>query len=64
MMESMPDLNVLEVWTACTTIASIISLLCYKASLMPGADPLPSILVLMASNPTVWFFVKVQYVSF
>lgn len=59
MMESMSDLNVLEVWRACTIITSIISLLCYKASLMPGTEPLPLILVLMASNSTVGFFVKV-----
>jgi len=60
--ESMPDLNALEVWRACTTITSIISLLCYKASLMPGTEPLPLILVFMASNLTVEFFV--QYISF
>ena len=63
-MESMPDLNVLEVWTACTKITNIISLLRYKASLIPGTDPLPLILVLVASNPTVGFFVKVQYIFF
>jgi len=58
-MESMSDLNVLEEWRACAAITSIISLLCYKASLMPGTDPLPLILVFMASKWTVGVSVKV-----
>jgi hypothetical protein len=64
MMESMSDRYVLEVRRACTTITSIISLLCYKALLMPGIDPLPLILVFMASNRTVGFFIKSSIYQF